>query len=1055
MRKGLRDIGLVFLVFFLFLYILPMDLSASDMPSTIPTEQNIKEGFTVANELEEGQVILTKHGQKEYLGSNQWSYSTQMGITNTWNGSHYVKWFYNQTAKSVQIGNTTIFHNAGGGLTIEGESGIKVGLMKWYSQYYLNEIWHNVTLDNYQWIGFEVGSDYAVAKQRFWGAQGELNVSYIYRNNEEFKITVDVTNNAGQSLPVRLIWAALQLEDVAGNYELMYDIVFGKNVTVGIIIEDLHIFWLDARESDPNIAINTVLDKPNRRAAVIFGNQSSILGVGQTYTLDPSVNPVMDNDENDDWWWYNYTGGWHLEYHYTSNLYNYVGNHTNGEYVYMGQERFPLDIPNGATIVSANFTSYYSSNTVEQYTQVRRINEVNVGPLESDTSLPSISNDTVMQIYWDGLGAGWMDPQNVTNLVQEQVNLAGWREGYYFGMRHCKDIAQNTGLRWFDYQAANDYHAYMNVTYTAEEDYVDQISDLHDPSDTGTHSDFQEERDKDGTYDTLTEADTGSDSLLLDCDDYDGLYSSSEWTLTGTSPYLSTANYPTDIIETNTDNSYEGYFTFANVTKNYGLYSMNITARGYALDGVGGEHCYFYWGHNGSYYSGGDFQFENSLGYKTVTITGEKFTAEEINNIQGYFLYDSVGGKDWVLVDYVYLGVTQDANYDLDLEVAWNQVEYSQDNEELCIFGGTQGAEALRVDVWSGSWVNVFTDIAAGWNNVSVSSYLTSSTFEIRFTDTSNDSTLADTWQVEAVLLHTWSDVGEFYVSIYEVVGLFDTVTSAVNLSTTVNELIGIYDSTILAVSYVVTIFEQIVLSESVNTGLVYIISIFSIIGLAATASTTLSASATIFEQIGLDAVTTVSASFSNTIFEVIDLSDTVSTQIIEAGQYFVTVNEIIDLSDTVSTVFSGVVVVYEIIPIWDSSTSAVSVVITVFEIIPFFDSATADYPVYSIVIYEIIPITDTFGFVGGEVVTVTTGILYQMFLSLEMWGYLGPALLVIGGYFVAKERDDLGVIYFVVECLVVSYYLTLVAATPDYWWHIIIVLLGGLLTCIYPLWDK
>ena len=43
-------------------------------------------------------------------------------------------------------------------------------------------------------------------------------------------------------------------------------------------------------------------------------------------------------------------------------------------------------------------------------------------------------------------------------------------------------------------------------------------------------------------------------------------------------------------------------------------------------------------------------------------------------------------------------------------------------------------AEDIRVDAWNGSsWTTLFTDLSTGWNNVTVSSYLTSSTFTIRF----------------------------------------------------------------------------------------------------------------------------------------------------------------------------------------------------------------------------------------------------------------------------------------------------------------------------------
>ena len=102
-------------------------------------------------------------------------------------------------------------------------------------------------------------------------------------------------------------------------------------------------------------------------------------------------------------------------------------------------------------------------------------------------------------------------------------------------------------------------------------------------------------------------------------------------------------------------------------------------------------------------------------------------------------------------------------NYRLDLEVGWTTADYDETNEYLCIYGGTQDSEALQVDVWNGAWTNVISDLSAGWNNVSVSSYLTSSNFEIRFVDALQSSdTSQSSWQVEGVLLHTWS-VGTNY----------------------------------------------------------------------------------------------------------------------------------------------------------------------------------------------------------------------------------------------------------------------------------------------------
>ena len=85
----------------------------------------------------------------------------------------------------------------------------------------------------------------------------------------------------------------------------------------------------------------------------------------------------------------------------------------------------------------------------------------------------------------------------------------------------------------------------------------------------------------------------------------------------------------------------------------------------------------------------------------------------------------------------------------------------------------------------------------------------------------------------------------------------------------------------------------------------------------------------------------------------------------------------------------------------------------------------------------------------------MTDNIFYQLFLSLEIWGYLGPLALVVIGYVLAKKDRSLGVIAFVVQCLFAAQYFALLEATPAYWWHVIIILLGGILACVVPLMDR
>ena len=77
-----------------------------------------------------------------------------------------------------------------------------------------------------------------------------------------------------------------------------------------------------------------------------------------------------------------------------------------------------------------------------------------------------------------------------------------------------------------------------------------------------------------------------------------------------------------------------------------------------------------------------------------------------------------------------------------------------------------------------------------------------------------------------------------------------------------------------------------------------------------------------------------------------------------------------------------------------------------------------------------------------------------ELFLSTELWGYFGPLGLVVIGYLLTKKDKPLGIFMFIVDCLVISHYLTLVDATPDYWWHIFILLLGVIL-CIVQMTKR
>jgi len=110
------------------------------------------------------------------------------------------------------------------------------------------------------------------------------------------------------------------------------------------------------------------------------------------------------------------------------------------------------------------------------------------------------------------------------------------------------------------------------------------------------------------------------------------------------------------------------------------------------------------------------------------------------------------------------VGYDEPPNYQLDQEVQWTDVPYLLPNENLSIYGGTMGDEDIKVDVWNGTdWENVFTDLSSGWNNASITNWLTSSNFTIRFkggNETGDPS--QDTWNVDVALIHIWNTVENY-----------------------------------------------------------------------------------------------------------------------------------------------------------------------------------------------------------------------------------------------------------------------------------------------------
>jgi len=303
-----------------------------------------------------------------------------------------------------------------------------------------------------------------------------------------------------------------------------------------------------------------------------------------------------------------------------------------------------------------------------------------------------------------------------------------------------------------------------NVTATAiinTQDYVDNNSSNVDSSDNkGTHSNFTAQQyGPDLINDTLTEENTGGSGgsgtlwLYVNADDE----TRTDWTRVGTNPYLNATDYPTNFVNVSGNSLLIGDFNFTDsgksaesiATVEVQLYAKQTDPRNLEV---------FVWD-GSSWATLGSLAISTSWGWINWTATTTLDTWTKIDGAKMYIATKSATGTFEVdcarlKVDYI---VTN--NFELDLEVRWIDLDFGKPNEELCIYGGSMGTENIKVDVWNGTgWENLLTDLNSGWNNVSISSHLTSDSFNIRFKGGNETSdTNQDTWDIDVSLIHVWN----------------------------------------------------------------------------------------------------------------------------------------------------------------------------------------------------------------------------------------------------------------------------------------------------------
>jgi len=299
-----------------------------------------------------------------------------------------------------------------------------------------------------------------------------------------------------------------------------------------------------------------------------------------------------------------------------------------------------------------------------------------------------------------------------------------------------------------------------NTVINNSQNFIDIQSNVDGLPDKGTHSNFANmQAGPDGIYDTLTEADTGGTFG-------EAPNSGSNYVSTSAN-YMYLGVYSCSVSGAVTQVSFygrgaSGGYVKAVITDSSGNILTNGVSDPLSYPATAAYYTCVWSGNKPSVTAGntywigiiasvaGRLYYYSSTGGTSKTDTSNSYSSPTSPN-------DATSGTyRWRRMQATVV------NYQLDLEVQWTDANYTRTNEFLCIYAGTLNSENLQVDVWADStWTTIITSLNANqWNNISVSSYLTSSTFTIRFKGAveTNDPTQSS-WQIDCALLHTWDDV--------------------------------------------------------------------------------------------------------------------------------------------------------------------------------------------------------------------------------------------------------------------------------------------------------
>ena len=323
-----------------------------------------------ASDIEAGFTNRTEHGTKTFLGwmdeaqtIGKWSYQTRVGETNTWNGTHYEPYIWNETTNTVTFAKHDLeFYDWY--TVLKNSTQTVVDDMRWTVEYWRTpqQDWATLDLYDHYYLDPILEKESMSYGYRMTDGSSTANVTLSFRNCDEVKTRIDLQPDTTRRY--RVTW---QLTGLAQAPTILNDTIDsdgdGNNDTLGAVFDDeINFMWSDVNQTELDVWSEWI--EVGKKLNVYIGNIT--VNADEILTIDPTYSVTGDSEDT----WFDTNTNEPDDP--LINVREYLAS------LRRGLIRFLLDIPQGVTITVGNLSLYEYKDSWSETIRLDRVTGTNM-----------------------------------------------------------------------------------------------------------------------------------------------------------------------------------------------------------------------------------------------------------------------------------------------------------------------------------------------------------------------------------------------------------------------------------------------------------------------------------------------------------------------------------------------------------------------------------------------------------------------------------------------------------------------------------------------------